>query len=278
MKTLFAAVIVLTFASPTFADETPRAAKTPARVVALSPALTELVYALGLQKKLVGVSDYSDYPKAAKKLPSVGPYTKPNREKILELKPDLVLVPQEGPEDTRHSLEMIKANYIIISMRTLDQIGEAAQTVATLLGEPKKGSAFKDKWDSDLKRAFDGVKPKHQRTLIEIQNTPLIAAGRGTFLDEVVTRCGADNVIQAEGYPRVSVESMAIQKLDVIFLADHFAKAAEKNAAEKSWRRFPSMKKTKIIPLDPDTTSRPGPRLLTGIKKVCSDLQKNPAP
>src|SRR4051812_49211910 len=85
-----------------FTDDLQRPVLAPAnKVISLSPALTEMIYALGLGEKIAGVSEFSDYPAEARQKPSVGPYTKPIIEKIIALKPDLILLPIEGSEDVR---------------------------------------------------------------------------------------------------------------------------------------------------------------------------------
>lgn len=247
------------------------------RVIALSPALTELIFAMNMQDRLVGVSDFCDFPQAAKKLPSVGPYTKPNLEKIISLKPDRVLLPQEGPQDVQSHFDQFKIPYTVITMRTLNQIGEAAVQVGQALEQPQKGRNFEKQWSRQVKEEF-GKNPKSKtapRIFIEIQSEPLIVAGRDTFLDEIAERCGAENIFKNKGgYPRVSLESLTQNKIDMVFIADFFSSDLEKAAVLKRWKGFPPTEESAVVVLDPDIAARPGPRLISGIATICNAVSR----
>ncbi len=259
MKTLLVFLFVCSLAS----------ADSQSRVIAMSPALTEMVFALKLNSHLVGVSDFSNYPDLARELPSVGPYTQPNMEKILHLHPDLVLINQEGPEDVRMALNRLHIKYDIISMRMLKEIGEAAVKVAADLGEPDRGQNFKKTWDDNLRQAFSEASQKRQKVFIEIQKNPLIAVGSNTFLDEIVKGCGGQNLVTDSGYPKISLERVIKWHPDFVFLADYFPTEKEREDALLWWK--PRAKD--VIALDENTTSRPGPRLLAGIKSLCGFLR-----
>lgn len=250
----------------------PSAHAKPTRVIALSPALTELIFALGVGDSLVGVSDFSDFPLAAKKIESVGAYTQPNIETIIALKPDLIFLPQEGPEDVRLRLDQLKIKYSIISMRKLREIGLAAEKIAEDLEVPQAGINFKRKWDEQISKIFIANHNQSKLVFIEVQKDPLIAAGKETFLNEIVSGCGGDNLIREKNYPKISLEITATKNLDVVLLADYFATQKEKNSAVKWWgeRSYPPKK---IEALDPDITARPGPRLIDGIKAICRILR-----
>lgn len=242
-------------------------------VVSLSPAVTELLFDMGLQKKIIGVSDFSDYPSAAKELPHVGPYTNASLEAIVALKPDLVIVPQEGPEDIRIQMDRLPLAYAVVSMRKIGEIGKTAAQLGSWLGEEKKGKDYEENWQDKITRLFNRrrslIKEPKLKALIEIQNEPLIVAGEDTFLDEIVRRCGAENIVHEKNYPRISSETLIKKHIDLIFLADYFQKDSEKNRAKARWKEFPSTEDAKVFFLDPDTASRPGPRLTQGIEKIC---------
>lgn len=259
----FIGIIIFLFSQGTLAK--------PTRVISLSPAMTELIYALHFENLLVGVSDFSDYPQETKSLPSVGPYTKPNFEKIIELKPDLVFVPLEGPEDVKHRLDQLHFRYAVISMRKLKEIGEAAESISRLLEAPKEGQSFKTGWNTKLAELFSHKIEKPRSIFVEIQKDPLIAAGSNTFLDEIVKGCGGTNVVKEKDYPRLSLEFIASRPIDLVLLADYFRNSEERDATIKWWVNKLHAPKN-IIPLDSDITARPGPRLLKGIKIICDLL------
>jgi ABC-type hemin transport system substrate-binding protein len=271
-------IALLLFAAPSFSG-----AEQPKRVISLSPALTELIFALHFGNLLVGVSDFSDYPPEAKKIASVGAYTQPNFEKLVALKPDLIFLPLEGPEDVKHHLDQLHLHYDVISMRKLKEIGEAAEKISDVLENPQVGKDFKTKWDKSLKDLFAQKPPHSKSVFIEVQKDPLIAAGSETFLDEIANGCGATNIVKEKGYPRLSLEFTASQKIDLVLLADYFANEKEKTAVTTWWasrkselrldRLNQKYSPKNIVALDSDTTARPGPRLLKGIKSICEIIK-----
>ncbi len=260
------------------------------RVIALSPSITEMVYALGFEKNLVGTSDFSDYPLEAKKLPSVGAYSKPDMEKILSLKPDLILVPSEGSEETAIKLDRLKLKTEIITIKKLNDIGDSAVIIAMLMGDKAKGTKFRKDWDDsiqklkkkykDLELIKHGEKPKEKTALLSVQSEPLIVAGNHTFLNESLELCGGQNVFdERSGYPRISSEEFISRSFEKLLLVEHFNSDAERAQAIGAWKeRFKkfNLPENEIHILDPDTTSRPGPRLLIGVEKICKIIRDLP--
>ena len=243
------------------------------RAISLSPAITELVFALKLQSKLVGVSEYSDFPKEALKITSVGPYNKPSFEKIIFLKSDLVLIPQEGPQENQLKLDQLKIGYAVVPMKSISEIGSAARQIAKLLGNEKVGVDFEKKWLASVNASYPkkGRIKKKIKTFMEIQSDPLIVAGGETFLNEAMENCGFENIFGLEkGYPMVSLEHALTEKPDIIFITDGYDSAHDEAEIEKRWHQYPSLSKTNIIFLNSKAATRPGPRFIETIKKICA--------
>ncbi|MDZ4678224.1 MAG: helical backbone metal receptor [Oligoflexia bacterium] len=250
-------------------------ANAPKRIIALSPAIVELMYTLGFENKIVGASEFADFPEAAKKIPVVGPYTKPSLERIVQLKPDLVLIPIEGPADIKRRFDQLKIRYEVLSMRTLDEIGSTAKQIASLVGEADVGIKFEKNWSKQLIESFSTKKvfTKSPHVLLEVEHSPLIIAGQMTFLHEILEKCGGENIFKdLKGYPRISKELLFNKKIDLILLADHFSNEQTKTRALNNWKSFLPTKNTRLVVLSPDITTRPGPRLLEGIKIICGAL------
>lgn len=239
-------------------------------VVSLSPAVTELLYAMKLDQKIVGVSDYSDYPEAAKKKPHVGAYTSPSLEAIVALKPDLVIIPDEGPEDIKAQMDRLPLPYAVVRMRTIDEIGETAAQLGSWLGDAEEGKTFRSRWKDKVNRTFAHRSQTGLKVLVEIQSEPLIAAGNDTFLNEIVNRCGGENVIKENGYPHVAVESLVKKHVDLILLTDAFSNNKDRTRAKTRWKHFSPTEDVKVAAVDPDLAARPGPRLTEGMQKICT--------
>ena len=246
----------------------------PKRVISLSPAITEIIYELGEQDKLVVVSDYSDFPEAAKSKMRVGAYSHPDLEKIFLLKPDLVLVPNEGSKEILQRFEVLKVPYKVVEMTTLNSIIKAENRIATWLGVPEKGLRIQKYWSEKLKVAFKNSNKSAVRVLVEIQHEPLMVAGAQTFLDEIVRGCGGQNIFSdTVGYPRVSLEAVSNLKPQIILIADYLEKTESKEKILKSWQEFLPTKNSAVHVLDPNITTRPGPRLMSGIENICEIIK-----
>lgn len=251
--------------------------KTERRIISLSPALTEVIYYLKLDDFLVGVSDFSDFPEAAKAKTKVGPYTKPLYEKIVALKPTLVLVPHEGPKDVADRLAQLNIPFEVIQMRRLQDIPETMKKVATLVNEKDLGENAARDWSQQLNTLkADRIKqPTGKKVLVQLDQNPLIVAGSGTFLNEIVELCGSRNIYADKaGYPKISLEASLKNKVDVILALSHFETPKEKASIENFWKALPPFKKTPVKFVDPDSASRPGPRLIEGARLICKALEE----
>jgi ABC-type Fe3+-hydroxamate transport system substrate-binding protein len=231
------------------------------------------------QDRLVATIEHSDFPQEAKKLPTVGPYNKPNYEKLIMQKPTLILVPNEGPAEIQARLKEIKIPYKVIKMRKLEEIPEAAKEISSLLGDTKPGEKFYQDWQKKLasiKKALPQINPKNQpQVFIQIQNTPLIGVGKDTFLDDMIVFCGAQNILGCQpGYPKVARESILNREISHLFISEHFDSNPAKQNSIQVWRKFFPSSKTKIKTLDVDLMTRPGPRMLKAVETLCQELHQ----
>src|SRR5262247_2816037 len=168
----------------------------PRRMVALAPNLTEIVFALGAGDRLVGVSEYSDFPEEARKVPRVGGL-EVDAEKVAALKPDLVLAIAEGnAQNAVRALQAAGLPVAIVPSGSLDAVLEAIRTVGDRLGRRAESDALV----SRLSRKRDAVRShadagERPHALLLVWPDPPQAAGRGTFLDDVLTEAGARNLV-----------------------------------------------------------------------------------
>lgn len=242
------------------------------RIISLSPAVTEILFEIGAGSKLVGVSDFSDFPEAAKKLPSVGPYNKPSIEKLISLKPDLVILPMEGPQEVQAQMERLKIPFAVIKMRTLSEVSQAILKLAQWVDLESKGIEVKKHFDSDL--ATESGPSTELRVMVQVDHEPLMVAGGGNFLSEMVERCGAKNIFEnIQGYPKVSRELVLEKKADVIIVAEHVSEPSRYKTIQNYWTKLVGSK-IKVASVDPNLVSRPGPRLVKGLRQVCLALKR----
>lgn len=244
------------------------------RLISLAPALTEILYAMGAADQIVGVSAFSDVPAEAKRKPSVGDYSRPNIEKILSLRPTLIFGLREGIDTYSGSLRQANAAVLLVDLRTLEDYPLAVLKIGAALGRQSEASALAKEWTSAWQRIPKSTASR--RVLIQVDQSPLIVAGRGTFLHEIITRCGHVNVNgNREGYPQIQTEVLAARKPDLVLITVH-GESSTQRSAENFWKNQKLFTKPRVILADPNEVSRLGPRLPAAAARLCSSLESVP--
>jgi ABC-type Fe3+-hydroxamate transport system substrate-binding protein len=224
------------------------------RIIAIAPNVTEMIFALGSEGKLVGVDDNSNFPAAAKKLPRVGGM-EPNIEKIAALKPDLVLASSQGNQPTlARALGAIGVPLYVVKSDRVDEIASAMERLGALLDSPRKDAPRALHAAVDAQRRTRARKP---RVLFAVWTDPLYVAGRKNFTDDLFTLTGANNAVEADGWPQYSLESLVAKPPDII-LYPRGAVTPEQIAALLA--RAPGVR-SRVEALNEDVFQRPGPRV-----------------
>lgn len=242
------------------------------RIVTLAPSLAELVYAAGAGEKLVGVSAWSDYPEAARKLPQVGGYGKIDLERLLRLRPDLVIGWRSGnaPGDLER-LEKLGIPLYVSEARQLADIPRQIEAIGQLAGTfahaQQAAAAFRRELD-ELAGRYAGARPVS--VFYQIWHRPLITVNGSHLIDEVIRLCGGVNPYAAlpSATPTVSLESLLAADPAAIVVGD----------AVGYWRRYPQLaavRNNRLISINPDFLNRATPRLLQGARELCAALEKN---
>jgi iron complex transport system substrate-binding protein len=255
---------------------TPAAVVRPRRVVALAPNLTEIVFALGAGDTLVGASEHSDFPEAAKAIPRVGGL-EVDPEKVAALDPDLVLAIAEG--NARGAVEALAAAGMpvaVVPSGSLDAVLEAIRIVGERLGRPAEAAEL----SASLERRRAAVRARaagkpRPRTLLVVWPAPPQAAGSGTFLNDVLSEAGADNLVgDRKGWPVLSREYLATADVDVLVLPDSSETRAAFDAALASGplSRGP-IARARIVRLDESALTRPGPRVFDMLERLESAIR-----
>jgi len=244
--------------------------------VALAPNLTEIVFALGAGDRLVGVSEYSDYPEAARKIPRVGGL-EVDAEKVAALKPDLVLAIAEGnAQGPVRALEAAGVPVAVVASGSLDAVLEAIRAVGDRLGRREEAEALvarlSKRRETVRARAAAG---RHPKTLLLVWPDPPQAAGNGTFLDDLLTEAGADNLAHRwNGWPTLSPEYLATAPVEVLVVPDseQTKEAYAQAFATGALSRGP-VTKAKVVRLDESALTRPGPRVFDMLERLAEALR-----
>jgi ABC-type Fe3+-hydroxamate transport system substrate-binding protein len=250
----------------------------PLRMVALSPLLSEwTAEILGCEetkKRLVGVSEFSDHPSCLKGIPEIGPYHRISVERVLALRPDLVLASEEYNREQAARLTGLGLKVVILPKEGFRSMPSWIRHLGEVLGEAGRANRQAQLWDGFL-RGFEKRKQRSRvrRVFVEIQHDPLIGLGGGSFLSEALSAVGLQNVFakSTEGYPRLSTEAVLRADPEEIHILDLRGHEAEFDAARKDWMRFPgvrAVKNRRIFRLPGEDFARCTPRLLNALKRL----------
>jgi iron complex transport system substrate-binding protein len=226
------------------------------RIVSLAPSTTELLYAAGWGDRVVGVSAASDFPPEARRKPQVGGAQSLNVERILALKPDLIVgIPMKSPVLAQLG-SLSTAPVVLLPGDTLDSIASEAEQLSSVLGP--SGRVFASRFRRELAAIAPGR--RHPSVFYLVWDQPLMTAGPTTYLDDLIRRAGGRNVVSASGYISYSEERLIAAHPDVVLYPDNLEPGAKRLRARLPHARF--------IGLNADRVSRPGPRILDVIRQV----------
>jgi iron complex transport system substrate-binding protein len=244
----------------------------PVRVVSLAPSVTEVVYALGQDQRLQGVTQFSNYPPEAMNLPRVGSYVHLDVEKIVSLRPDLCLAIKDGnPIDVIRRLEGLNIPVYAVDPKNLDAVMEMISDVGELLDAIQQSEMIV----KNMKERIETVKSTVSVTLdrpkvfFQIGISPIVSVGTETFLHELITLAGGYNLTHGEvAYPRMTIEQVLNMAPDVLIITS-MTRGQSFEAVKAQWKRWksiPAVKNDRIYLVDSDIVDRPSPRLVDGLE------------
>lgn len=268
-------------------DETGRRVKVPQpvrRIVSLAPSLTETLYALGVQDRLVGVTDSCDYPPEARRKPRVGGPMNPSLEQVIALKPDLVVMAKTANRlETVEALERLSVAVYGTDSHSVEDVLISTEQLAGLIGVQEEGAALvaglRARLDQ-LQRALGDRAPR--RVLFVVWLDPLISAGPRSFVGDALRWAGAQTVIGTkQDWPHVSLEEVVrLQPEYLVFASSHPEQASHDFQAlrqKPGWRILEAVRKRRIA-LISDAVNRPAPRLIDAIEELARQLHPDAFP
>ena len=280
---LFPCAPTAAFAHPTrvLTDQTGRTVTVPARplrVIALAPSAMEIVCAVGGRDQLAGRTRFSDYPAGTASLPVVGSYVHLDNEKIAALRPDLCIALKDGtPYETVQTLKRLGIPVFAVINDSLDSVLEAVRLLGDVLNHQNEAAQVITSLQTRIRNVQRRV--AHAATIpgvfYQIDMNPIMAAGKGTYIDELITLAGGRNVAaEAAGYPRFSMEQALALMPDVIVIPSMDRSGTRKTmiAAWKKWPHIPAVRTNRIIRVNSDLFDRPSPRLVDGLEILARTL------
>jgi iron complex transport system substrate-binding protein len=245
----------------------------PRRIVSLVPSVTELMYAIGAEDLLVGVTDFCDYPPAARKKPRVGGMLAPSLETMVAMKPDIVIATTAGNrEETFTQLEQLHMPVYVVNPTNVADVLDLISRLGALTGREQAAAQLA----ASLQKRIDAVAARvrtapRSRVLYVLWPDPLIVPGKGSLVSELIDLAGGASVTadMGEPYPRMSLEAAITRSPQVIILASHGS--GQGRMAREKWERFtalPAVKAGRLYTVDGSLLHRYGPRVVDGVEQL----------
>lgn len=247
----------------------------PQKIISLSPSSTEMLFALDLGDRVVGVSSNCNYPEEATTKEVVGDYESSNIERIIELDPDLVLIYGESNEDEIKMMKEADIKVLSFMGESIDEVLANIKTVGAASGQTEKADQVTDDMTAKKDEILEKVKDQEEiKVFYEVWHDPLMGAGKGSFMDELISLTGAKNIADdADGaYPQYDLEQL-IERDPEVYLTSQAMEdiTVESIKARPGYDAITAIKNDRVhlfIDEEADTVSRPGPRIVDALELV----------
>lgn len=250
------------------------------KLISLSPAATEVLFALGLDNQIIGNTTFCDYPEAAKKITKVGTFSEPNIEKIIFLKPDIIFTAGLEQAPTVQRLQRLGFKIIVSEPKNIPELLESIIEIGSVTAKEKEAESVV----SNMHRRIEAIKAKVERipqdkrpkVFIEIWYDPIMTAGPGSIVAEILNLAGGINIAYdtPRSYSRFSSEIIIERDPDVIILG-YMSKEDTKDTLSNrlGWGKIKAVRNKRVISnIDPDIIFRPCPRIVDGLEAIYKNL------
>jgi iron complex transport system substrate-binding protein len=248
--------------------------KPPERIASLSPSETEVLFALGLGDKIVGVDDYSNYPEEAKNKPKIG-NLQGNAEAIIAANPDVVFAGLSLNKQSVDKLTELNIKLFTVEPKSLDQIMERILLYGKITDRQAQAEKLVADMRAEIKAVADAVKDvkPEEKKKVYIEFSPGWTVGSGEYMSELIDVAGGINVAaDLTGWKRISEEKIIEQNPDIIFYSAEVP-GLEKTIRDRSgWSQIAAIKNNRVVPFNPDLISRPGPRVTEGLREMAKAI------
>lgn len=279
---LFFSISLILFCSPgvyadVYIDKMGRRVNIPScpkRIVSLAPSITETLFALGLDKAIVGVTIFSDYPEAARAKARVGSFVNISVEKVISLNPDLIIGTADGnKKETIEQLERVGLPVYVVNPASLDDIFEMILNIGKITGKSSVAKnlvhSLRDRVESVVSQTAGLKRP---RVFFQVGVDPIVTVGRNTLHNKLIALAGGINISGEEltKYPRYSIEEIIVKQPDIIIVTSmkrggNFAQIRNK---WKRWKSIPAVKNNRIHIINSDLIDHPSPRIVDGLEEM----------
>ncbi|MGB9663740.1 MAG: ABC transporter substrate-binding protein [Ignavibacteria bacterium] len=249
--------------------------RNPERIISAAPNLTEIIFAIGAGDLLVGRTSFCNYPDEVNKIQIIGDMLHFNFEKIVELKPDLIFLTVEGnTKELYDKLKSLGIQVYVTNPRDLNGILNTISNLGIILNRKQKADSLINSIKKSLNE-ISAMKFKKRKAIFVVSFSPLIIAGRNTFINEMMEKVNLENIApenSVSAYPIISREEILDKNPEVIIIPKGNYTLNDILKIYPEWQNLSAIKKQKIIYVDQDLFFRPGPRFIQAIKVLSHEL------
>lgn len=249
----------------------------PQRIISTAPANTEILFALGLGDKVVGVTTWCNYPKDATKKEKIGDFQNPNIEKILSLKPDLVVATGGIQIPLVEKLQQLGVTVYVIDPKTIEDVITTIYKIGHITGQDKIAKDLGFSLKLRISTVVSKVQKAQQKPKVffELWHEPLMSVGPGSFVDDLIRKAGGINIAgnARTPYPIFSLEELIKEDPDIIIGAASSMGTGPSNISTRpGWSSLKAIKTGKVFTIDDDIIFRSGPRLVDALEIIAKYL------
>ncbi len=262
--------------SRSFVDDAGRRiylAKPPARIVSLAPSITEMLFAIGLDEQIVGVTEFCDFPAAAKSKPRVG-YSNPSVEALIALRPELVLAPLDFLRpDLQVKLEQLKIPLFVLEAHTVEDILLQMHTLGKMFEKVSVANAVTQSMRQRIAEIRRKVETSPARRVLYVLNSqPLITVGPGSFIHQLIGLAGGVNIAAQAGmaYPKLNMEAVLKDDPEVLIFPSGEVETVPRSDQQQWWRwdSLSAVKQQRFYEVSSNLLNRPGPRVVEALEQL----------
>ena len=270
-KAFFIGVLLLSVSGSALAEQVNDSKKL--RIIALAPHIVENLFAIGAGDNIVGTVDYADYPAEAQSIERIGGYYGISLEKVLALKPDLVIAWKSGNQsEDLAQIERLGIKVYLSNPVTIAGVADELLTFGEFTGNIEQSqqaaSAFTQKLNAIIKSQQD---KKNITGFYQLWAEPMMTVGKNTWISQLIETCHVSNVFaqSVTDYPQISIENVIVTKPQVIIIPDEKSKTPQPVVNWQKWPEVPAVKNDQFISVNADLLHRFTPRMLDGLADMC---------
>ncbi|MBE0358240.1 MULTISPECIES: cobalamin-binding protein [Pseudoalteromonas] len=273
-RAFFIGLLFFSVSSNTFAEQVEDSKKL--RIIALAPHIVENLFAIGAGDNIVGTVDYADYPAEAQSIERIGGYYGISLEKVLALKPDLVIAWKSGNQsEDLAQIERLGIKVYLSNPTTIDAVADELLTFGEFTGNIEQSqqaaNAFKQKLNAIVKSQLG---KKNITGFYQLWPEPMMSVGKNTWISQLIETCHVSNVFaqSVTDYPQISIENVIVTKPQVIIIPDEKSKTPQPVVNWQKWPEVPAVKNGQFISVNADLLHRFSPRMLDGLADMCDKI------